>query len=438
MNLFKRLQFLDFKEHIQSFLLGSLLLVFQFWAVIPIGIDSKWEWANFLKNFYNSHPIIYLLGFVLFDIILVYFFRVYPVANERLRDKRFKNQANKAFEDFISDADELNVFAGDISFLIGSTNQLNKFKTLGKNCKIVFSPPDEPELSRKMQKIYYQLSTAGVDLRTVRRDDEKSLNYFRGQIKCVKGEYTGKYIKKISENGIDLYKEVDLEGNLLTKLLVDKFNYIHGRGRHPHIKHILFDLGGVYFSGDYYSDFLEKVNELLKVNIPKKAHDKVLLNKELNTGKIDIIQYISSQIKKEIDVNNAQKIRKMWNNVWHPREDMKRLVKELVDMGYGVYPCSNLDQENGIIYEERNDFAEFTDISFLSYEMKLVKTEEAFFVQVLETLNCCPHQILLIDDTEKNTNFVKKMKFDAIKFNRNYGDLVKKLKEKHILNDDFK
>ncbi len=182
--------------------------------------------------------------------------------------------------------------------------------------------------------------------------------------------------------------------------------------------------------GDYNKDFKDLIKRRLNISLPTLSQNEAVLNKDLNCGKIDIIGFVEGSIKRKVTNKEEKIIRYIWNNVWHPHNEIKKILIRLNELGYDLHPCSNLDKENGVIYKNRGYFNVFKKPYFLSYDIKHLKTDPEFFEYIKETLKCKADKILFIDNSEHNIKSYCKKGFKTIHFNNKtekIEELIKKL-----------
>jgi putative hydrolase of the HAD superfamily len=428
-------KFYGFKDFIYSLVTCAFLYTLGILTAISTG-NYTVEDGVVLKivTFYDSHNYIYGLILVILTALFIHFAQNMPFLKERMKNKVNKNVVINKFEEFVEDAKLLKVFGGDLSFLSNSSKQLEKMKSLGSKCQILFHHPSNPDTESKMKSIYKELLDANVDLRVYTVEEENEISNFRGQIKQYDFGKNQSLFTQVTneENGLKLYEPINLENKMISDLVKDKFDKMHENSKHPTIKHILLDLGGVFFDGDYYTDFLERINNLLGTDIKPHVNQKVLLDRELNLGTIDIVQFLESITNKNLTEDNKKEIYKLWNNVWKPNDEMVSIVKKIKDRQFEIYPFSNLDQDNGLVYIERGDFDCFTKRRFLSFEMKMTKPEKQIFDKILKDLDVLPHEVLVIDDQDKNIEEAKNHGFEVLKF-VNTQLLREDLEKKNIL-----
>lgn len=89
-------------------------------------------------------------------------------------------------------------------------------------------------------------------------------------------------------------------------------------------------MGGVYFDGDFIRDFLQQINTNLSQNIKPRHDQKLILNEKLNLGQMRITEWVEDNIGgRPLSVEERKSVNELWENIWQPNSDMKKLVEEL-------------------------------------------------------------------------------------------------------------
>lgn len=393
---------------------------------------------NFLQNDFISSIIIGTTVIIL----IKYFLFEQPLKKklEKYQDEFTECEIDKKYEEFMVDAKTLYICGGKLDFLKkdASTNQLKKINKLSNLCKIIsYSNKDNLEIQNK--KINKELKDNKVQLKNVPLTEEP---FMKGQLKENKlGIYSAMFVAK-QKNG--KYKKFEVHDQKFVKILKKEMDNIYESGEHPYIKYVLMDLGGVYFNGDLY-EFLEKINIELEKNgyskIDIKDNHKLVLGKDLNLGKITIVDFINKKVGGENDILKNIELKEFiedtWKKTWTPNEEMKKLIIKLKERGIKVYPSSNLDEMNKLKYIIENYFEDFSDETFFSCEMGICKPDAEYYDKVLERLkqkdpNFYSYEVLLIDDKKENIDMAESKKMEAILF-KNEKILEKTLIEKGIL-----
>lgn len=383
---------------------------------------------------YSAHPYLYILAVLLIDFaISVSLYCLVKVSVYKKYSNVYDTKAiNKRFAEFCSDATALKVFGGDLSFLVSSPEQLNVIKKLNRRCKILCWDTN----SDASQSIYHDLIKSGVDLRKYDNNDNEFAN-LRGQIKTVSsGDESSLLTNAISLNGRTHFEVISLNNKHLTGLINQMFLNIHNKSGNPLIKLVLFDTGGVYFNGDINNGFLRKINRKLHTNLTAVQNERILLDEQLNTGKIDIATCIENKIGRELTDNEKTLVTNTWKNTWYLNKDVQDIAKQIKDKGYMVGVCSNLDLVNDDYYDDKGYFTVFSpEHRYLSNRMELTKPSIAFFESVIQKSKLDPHQILLIDDHDVNIQTAKRLNIETIQYSNkcNIQNLYKELKDLRIL-----
>lgn len=220
----------------------------------------------------------------------------------------------------------------------------------------------------------------------------------------------------------------------MTQVMKKSFEEAFKKGTNPLIKLICFDMGGVYFDGDFKKDFLDVINDNLSQNIQSHHDQKLILDEDLNLGKMKITEWVEEKIGgRQLNVGEKNMVNDVWRSVWKPNPDMRQLVEMLKRNNYCVGVFSNMDEQNGELYRERGDFNVFPiEYIFLSYEVGYTKPHKEFFENMLKRTGLKAYQILLIDDHEKNITKSKELGFQTLQYHNDVEQLKIELQKMGI------
>ena len=385
-------------------------------SVYPASAEHKY-FLN-LFQFAANHPIVYTFIFAIITIILssITYGIVYIHASKRKQNRFTAKEVQTKFIGFMGDASPLYIFGGDLDFLLECSEQLETIKSLGSEAYILCSEPKDEEHVR----LYHSLKECGIRIRQYSMNTENE--GLRGQIRTDRsGRTTGLFInKKHGTKEAREYELLDILNGYMTEELRLAFRNKHETGRHPTISLILFDLGGVYFDGDFFRDFLEIINRRFSQNIQAEWSQKMMLDESLNLGTATIFDWVEKQFKgapRKLNKQEKEFVKDTWTSVWTPNQEMEKLVASLRENNYEVGVVSNLDKMNGDNYFSKGYFNVFSEkFLFLSYQMKKVKPHKDFFYEVLEETKLQPYQILIIDDHNENIKKARELGFYTITF----------------------
>lgn len=404
-------------------------------TTIPEGVEITNSIMKRLYLWYDKNYVLYIIIMLIVPSILsaLLFFNLKVKYIEKYKTSVHKEDTYERFIDFLDDAREVFIFGGDLNFLLESQAQLDKIKTLGSKCKIICEDVSRNSYKKNIKELYKELYDAKVQIRCYNNSVKSETSNFRGQLKCDNsGVLKSLLVKKISKNN---YEPINIDNQHISTLWLNDFEEVFTNGRDPLIEYIIFDLGGVYFDGDYYEDFLNPVCTKLGINIEKERKDKLLLDEKLNLGQSNIVDYVQSKVPRCLNDEEKKYILETWKNVWKPNQEIKEIIDDLTDNNYHISAFSNLDKENGDMYIERGDFEKFNAL-FFSYDYSMVKPDKDFFNIVLEKLGAKPYEVLLIDDHEKNTAQGEKLGMAVKRWaNKSQTKLRDELKALGILTD---
>lgn len=442
----------------------TVWMIFTVWAnvpnfvVLPAGVVLSDGLATLPFKLYQSLGFFYIV----ISNVLLALFGIY-LGRELNREKRYTaKQVKEKFDEFSADATELKIIGRDLDFLHDKKNdefkqQQNVVVKLKNQCQLLC----EPTTNLELLDMYYGLMKKGVKIRCY-ADSSAEITRLRGQIK-VDGHGNQKAViitktndccnnslkKRFSANNV-CYEVLDMTNAYIIDSVSMSFDGSFNNGRNPLIKYIALDLGGVYLSGDIktFYDYLEKnYNIIIKPN--KK--DKVNIDNELMLGNKTIRTFIEGKMtksqKKQMTEEGWKNILTQWGKTWEVQKSVKKLVEDLLDLDYVVVPFSNLDKDNGDLYDRKDYLPSRCTIRYFSYEKGKTKPHENAFKKFEYMLSeeltkeIRPYQILLIDDQNENISMAKKVGWESVKFSNaeedGFNNLVNKLKTIGVLPQNY-
>lgn len=401
-----------------------------------------------------------------------------PISSAMINKKPHcsKKVINKQFNDYIENATSLKIIGKDLDFLLRDDckRQKERLLDLKDSVEILCANPyscgmfDYDKL-QQLIALYNELAKQGNKIRFY--NDKDGISNLLGQIKVDnQRKESGLFVYKLEkEDGLiegrsksKFTYEKHINGYLVD-IVRDKFDETFNQGLNPIVKYVALDIGGVYLNGDVdnFRDFLLKE---YKIALPKSSNDRLDLNSDLSTGKINILKYVenacdsdSKKRFKALSKENKETILRKWNSTWQKDEKAYLLVEKLLSLGYEVIPFSNVDKDNGDMYIREHYFPVDCRHFVFSYKYGVSKEGGALFEKFVDIVNKLfndnssekteryqveGYQILLIDDHKDNVNTAKSMGWNTIHFDKSSGqtidDLIMLLKEKSMLPQDFK
>lgn len=322
-----------------------------------------------------------------------------------------ERQVQRRLRDASDDASGMCVWAGDATFLSDNPIQVTEFKRLRASCKLLVKRShkisEDTLLDLCENEVQVRLYSSDSPVPQIRgRLIEKP----RGKQACVFYKVGNKYA----------YMELD-PPDLHEPLFAD-FDSRFSRGVNPLIKHVVFDLAGVFFDGDIAS-FYEKAARHLpgSCSVNLKSDDYLCVGEELNLGKVSIVEHLERQLGITIQQRPRESIMEDWNSTWRPNQRMVMLLRTISAAGFMVYISSNCDRENGDLYQREGYLDCFNDI-FFSYDMEVTKPSPEYFEKMLTSLGCKPYECIFIDDHRKNVEAASSMGIQTIFVGRDTED----------------
>ncbi len=194
-----------------------------------------------------------------------------------------------------------------------------------------------------------------------------------------------------------------------------------------HLKHWIFDFGGVMVKGaQMVPKVLTLINEDLGITILKHHPHVMKTRRRLSSGRLTTKEFLEDLIKKfyttktenpkEVDV---QPYLDFWfqkySELTQISPKMEKIVKRLHSAGYHVSLMSNT-YEIHAISNELNGFFDLFDKVFLSNEINLRKPDIENYKYVLNKLNSKPKEAIFIDDKLINLVPAAKLGINTIRF----------------------
>lgn len=333
---------------------------------------------------------------------------------EEFREYLTEEEVQESLIAFSVDARSLMIFAGDADFLLlqdgSGSPQFSELRRLGYNCKLLLSDNVTPPTKKTLK----ELADAGVMLKQYPRT--KPNVGLRGRIKNSDAGRSAKLFDRIGGR----FVTQELRNDYLLRMLSQEYNDVFDAGRNAFVKYILFDLAGVYCSGDF-SDFVTAVSGFCGVEIPIENKDYWCVSEKLNTQpRYTIIHYVEERAGVSLTPEQRKSVRDKWSSTWTVNAQMKELATQLRDIGYTVAVCSNCDEGNAEHYMASNFFNGFD--TFFSCKLGVVKPKAEYFKAIMKRYSCEPYECLLIDDHERNVDGARACGFNAIKVARTHNN----------------
>lgn len=416
-------------------ILISILILFVAFFSIPTILNYENNLLTILLTIYSKYTLAYNLVFIILTLLLSYsiYFFVKLLYIYKYKHFLYQEEAFSTYLEFMKDAKELYIFSGDLSFFQQDNQQFQRVLELGRHCKILCEQLNNNPNKHELVKIYKHLTDAGVQIKCYADDTDINTSKFRGQIKLNNNVvYENLFMKKMGSH--NRYISIDIQNQYVTKLLKDDFDKIFEKGVNPLISYIVFDLGGVYFKGDFHSDFLKVLKDEFNIEISTSRDQKLYLDRDLITGNQNIIVWVKKQTTRVLTEDECRRIKEIWENIWSPDDEIHKIAEKL-SRNYNLAVMSNLDKENGEKYYQKGYLDIFGNNVFLSYELQISKPDDKFFKHIEMALKVMPYEILLIDDHESNIQKAEQLGWNAIKYDNTVlgnDELIKKLKKFNV------
>ena len=169
------------------------------------------------------------------------------------------------------------------------------------------------------------------------------------------------------------------------------------------IKNVIFDIGNVLTNYRWH-DFMvdkgfteEQIERLAKATVYNAAWN------EFDRGEYSVEEILRAFIETDPEIEDwIRSCFKDVNGLVTRRDFAIPWLEELKSKGYKVYYLSNFSEKAKFECAEALDFIPLMNGGFLSYSVKMIKPDPAFYNLLLSTYNLKAEECVFIDDTPKN------------------------------------
>lgn len=195
------------------------------------------------------------------------------------------------------------------------------------------------------------------------------------------------------------------------------------------IKNIIFDMGQVLIH--FIPQNLAEQAGVSEADMAVFLRE-VFQNKEwvaLDRGSIEedaAIRSICARLPERLHPPVSSIVRGWWKNPLSPVPGMKDLIRELKEMGYGIYLLSNAPS-NLHEYLPRIPGSSFFDGKIVSADWKLLKPEHEIYEKLYATYSLIPSECLFVDDMPINVDAAIRTGMDGIVFHEDVQRLRREL-----------
>lgn len=198
------------------------------------------------------------------------------------------------------------------------------------------------------------------------------------------------------------------------------------------MKTLIFDLGMVLIHFRW-RDFLTDMGyeEEEKEGIARAIFQNPLWN-EFDWGVMGD-ENVIAQMKLEAP-RYAEEIDRIWQkenfgNVCHPFAYAEELIRTLHEMGYKVYALSNYGETLLGLNRKKYTFLNYMDGGVFSYDVKLMKPDDAIYQALLEKYHIAPENAVFFDDVAENCEGARRAGITAVQVTDGLSSILDGLKK---------
>jgi epoxide hydrolase-like predicted phosphatase len=184
------------------------------------------------------------------------------------------------------------------------------------------------------------------------------------------------------------------------------------------IRAVISDLGRVVLWFDN-NVFLRKLADLARRpfdEVKAAVHGNLEIVHRFDTGALtpeDFRRAVCRIVGKDVDNVTFYAI---YNDIFTLNTPVAALLKRVQAAGYKTVLLSNTDPERFRFVRKRFPEMLFFDDYVLSYELKLVKPDQAIYLEAARRAGCRPDECVFIDDMEENVRSAVSAGFRGIHY----------------------
>lgn len=183
------------------------------------------------------------------------------------------------------------------------------------------------------------------------------------------------------------------------------------------ITHIVSDMGGVLVN----IEWAERIGGLFGRQVPIEELHHLWVNAhstvDFESGRTDFDQFAAAFIQEfDLDVSPETVQHEFLEIVRGPNRNCNQVLSKL-KQDYHLSLLSNTSSPHYNKLRDRFDFFDYFDKLFLSYEVGVMKPDEAIYNHVLSVLDIPPEAMAFFDDGARNVEAARKLGVHAYQVN---------------------
>lgn len=189
------------------------------------------------------------------------------------------------------------------------------------------------------------------------------------------------------------------------------------------IKAITFDLDGVYFSSESFSNFKKS----LKIDNFNDNHMTQFKRGELSEEQFwDLTrQEFNLKLSKE-------EIFKALADAYTTTQDVVDTVKKVRKLGIKTCICTNNFPTRIYALNKKFNFLNDFDVQVFSYQVGAIKPEARIFQTLIEKSACQPSEIIFADDKQSNVDAALSLNINAFLY-KNFPDFLLRVRQLGVM-----
>lgn len=198
------------------------------------------------------------------------------------------------------------------------------------------------------------------------------------------------------------------------------------------MKTLIFDIGGVLAHFRWREFLTDMGYEGEKKEGLAKAMFQNPLWTQFDLGVMGDANVIA-QMKQE-SPQYAEDIERIWKkenfcNICHPFAYSEDLLRTLHEMGCKIYILSNYGETLLGLNRKKYTFLDYTDGGVFSYEVKLLKPDDAIYETLIKRCGINPKNAVFFDDLAENCEGARRAGITAVQVTDGLASILKGLKK---------
>lgn len=189
------------------------------------------------------------------------------------------------------------------------------------------------------------------------------------------------------------------------------------------IKAITFDLDGVYFSSESFSNFKKSLG------VDNFNDDFMTQFKRGELSEDQFWNLTSQEFNLKLSI---EEISRVLANAYKTNQEVINTVKKVRKLGIKTCICTNNFPTRIYALNKKFNFLNDFDVQVFSYQVGAIKPEARIFQTLIEKSACQPSEIIFADDKQSNVDAALSLNINAFLY-KNFPDFLLKVRQLGVM-----